>query len=128
MDDLIHAIVELGGTYPDVVQALQQAKSKGALTGRFAIDAVPAGGRRYDRGSPSHDSHDQESDGPGRQNPRENGDDEQLSNTGVAMANPLPGLFESGQKTFDSPAGPSSPGTADGKQGRSKRPWLDTMK
>ncbi len=49
VDDVIRAIVELGGTYPDVVQALQQAKEKGALTSRFAVDAVPEAGRSYER-------------------------------------------------------------------------------
>jgi hypothetical protein len=46
---VIRAIVELGGTYPDVVQALQQAKSDGALAGRFRVDALPQPGRQYDR-------------------------------------------------------------------------------
>jgi len=49
LDDVIRAIVELGGTYPDVVQALQEAKSAGALASRFEVDAVPAAGRTYDR-------------------------------------------------------------------------------
>ncbi len=46
---MIRAIVELGGTYPDVVQALQQAKADGALPSRFEVDALPQPGRRYDR-------------------------------------------------------------------------------
>jgi flagellar basal body P-ring protein FlgI len=49
VDEVIRAIVELGGTYPDVVQALQQAKSDGALAGRFRVDALPQPGRQYDR-------------------------------------------------------------------------------
>jgi hypothetical protein len=49
VDDVIRAIVALGGTYPDVVQALQQAKSDGSLLGRFEVDALPEAGRRYDR-------------------------------------------------------------------------------
>jgi len=49
VDDVIRAIVAMGGTYPDVVQALQQAKVDGALPGRFEIDALPQPGRRYDR-------------------------------------------------------------------------------
>ena len=49
VDAVLRAIVELGGTYPDVVQALQQAKASGALLGRFEVDALPAAGRRYDR-------------------------------------------------------------------------------
>jgi flagellar basal body P-ring protein FlgI len=49
VDDVVHAIVELGGTYPDVVQALQQAKHDGALKSRFLVDALPEVGRPYDR-------------------------------------------------------------------------------
>jgi hypothetical protein len=47
VDAIIRAIVELGGTYPDVVQALQQAKSNNALAGRFEVDALPDGDREY---------------------------------------------------------------------------------
>ena len=50
VDEVIRAIVELGGTYPDVVQALQAAKSAGALASRFEVDALPEAGRTYDRG------------------------------------------------------------------------------
>jgi flagellar basal body P-ring protein FlgI len=49
VDDVIRAIVELGGTYPDVVQVLQEAKAKGSLPSRFEVDAVPEAGRTYDR-------------------------------------------------------------------------------
>ncbi len=49
VDDVIRAIVSLGGTYPDVVQALQQAKADGALPSRFEVDALPQSGRQYDR-------------------------------------------------------------------------------
>jgi hypothetical protein len=49
VNEVIRAIVELGGTYPDIVQALQQAKSEGALNSRFEVDALPEGGRPYDR-------------------------------------------------------------------------------
>ncbi len=48
VDDVIRAIVELGGTYPDVVQALQEAKAAGCLEGRFEIDALPEAGRTYE--------------------------------------------------------------------------------
>jgi flagellar basal body P-ring protein FlgI len=48
VDDVIRAIVELGGTYPDVVQALQEAKTAGCLEGRFEIDALPEAGRSYE--------------------------------------------------------------------------------
>ena len=49
VDDVIRAIVELGGTYPDVVQALQEAKNAGALASRFEVDALPEAGRTYHR-------------------------------------------------------------------------------
>lgn len=45
VDDTIRAIVDLGGTYPDVVQMLQQAKDTGALGSRFRVNALPEGGR-----------------------------------------------------------------------------------
>ena len=48
VDDVIRAIVELGGTYPDVVQAIQEAKANGCLEGRFEIDALPEAGRSYE--------------------------------------------------------------------------------
>jgi flagellar basal body P-ring protein FlgI len=51
VDEVIRAIVELGGAYPDVVQALQQAKASGALASRFEIDALPEAGRTFDRHS-----------------------------------------------------------------------------
>jgi hypothetical protein len=49
LDDVIRAIVELGGTYPDVVQAIQEARMLGALASRFEVDALPEASRSYDR-------------------------------------------------------------------------------
>jgi len=49
IDELIRAVVELGGEYPDVVQMLQQAKETGALPSRFRVNALPEPGRDYDR-------------------------------------------------------------------------------
>jgi hypothetical protein len=49
VDDVIRGIAEVGGDYPDVVQALQQARANGALTSRFEVDAIPERGRLYDR-------------------------------------------------------------------------------
>ena len=51
VDEVVRAIVELGGDYPDVVQALQQAKQDGALASRFKVDAIPRAGRDYERDS-----------------------------------------------------------------------------
>jgi flagellar basal body P-ring protein FlgI len=80
VDDIIRAIVDLGGTYPDVVQALQQAKASQALAGRFEVDALPDGNRAY-RNRESHE------------------DDELQPPLGsVEVASPLPELFFSRRK------------------------------
>ncbi len=62
VDDIIRAIVELGGTYPDVVQALQDAHAQGALPGRLAVDALPQAGRKYERVVHSGQSDQKQSD------------------------------------------------------------------
>ncbi|HEV2971492.1 MAG TPA: flagellar basal body P-ring protein FlgI [Pirellulales bacterium] len=49
VDDVIRAIVELGGDYPDVVQFLQQAKANRALSCRLEVDALPNPDRHFDR-------------------------------------------------------------------------------
>lgn len=49
VDEVIRAVVELGGTYPDVVQALQEAKASGALPSRFTVESLPTAGRYFDR-------------------------------------------------------------------------------
>lgn len=83
LDDIIRNIVDLGGTYPDVFQALQQAKALKALESRFEVDALPQGGRTYDR-LPSEDPSEEDS-----------GND-------FVVANPLPGLFSSRVAKSDS--------------------------
>ena len=54
LDEVIRAVVELGGRYPDVVQALQEAKLCNALPSRLEVDALPEAGRTYrrDEGGP----------------------------------------------------------------------------
>jgi hypothetical protein len=49
VEAVIRGIAEVGGDYPDVVQALEQASASGALPGRFAVDAIPERGRIFDR-------------------------------------------------------------------------------
>ena len=82
VDEVIRAIVELGGTYPDVVQALQQAKADGALASRFEVDALPQPGRRFDRYTANieRDGNEDASSAPGEKAPLE-------------VATPLPDLF-----------------------------------
>ena len=90
IDDVIRAIVEVGGEYPDVVQALQQAKRDGALPGRFAVDAIPRSGREYD-------PDDQSAGEPNPEN--ENGNEDEEPAAGASMdsdyrvGTPLPDLF-----------------------------------
>jgi hypothetical protein len=56
VDEVIRAVVDLGGDYPDVVQMLQQAKNSGALTSRFRVNALPEIGRTIDREENSNNS------------------------------------------------------------------------
>jgi hypothetical protein len=42
-------VVALGGSYSDVVQAIQQAADNGNLRGRVVYDAIPKLGRTYHR-------------------------------------------------------------------------------
>jgi hypothetical protein len=49
VEEVIRAVMELGGEYPDVVQMLQQAKQTGALSSRFRINALPEAGREIVR-------------------------------------------------------------------------------
>jgi flagellar basal body P-ring protein FlgI len=48
VNEVIRAVVDLGGHYPDVVQMLQQAKNTGALPSRFRVNALPEPGRDYE--------------------------------------------------------------------------------
>ncbi|HVX61061.1 MAG TPA: flagellar basal body P-ring protein FlgI [Pirellulales bacterium] len=83
LDEIIRSTVDLGGSYPDVFQALQQAKAQKALESRFEVDALPQGGRTYDR-LPSDDP------------------EEEDSGKDFVVANPLPGLFSSRVAKSDS--------------------------
>jgi hypothetical protein len=98
VDEVIRAVVELGGTYPDIVQALQQAKSKNVLASRFEVDALPKAGRRYYRDS---NGDEQEADPAAR-------DEEAGPGSEFVVGNPQPGLFaEPSEKTsskFKTPA------------------------
>lgn len=53
VDEMIRAIAELGGNYPDVVQALQQARATKALQSRLEIEAIPKAGREFEREAPA---------------------------------------------------------------------------
>ena len=49
LDEVIKAVVDLGGTYPDIVQMLLEAQAQKALPCRIEIDKLPQGGRVYSR-------------------------------------------------------------------------------
>jgi hypothetical protein len=76
VDDVVRAIVELGGAYPDVVLALQQAKNCRALASRLEVDALPDGGRAYKH----KDVEEKDAEPAGTMNQ-------------VEVASPLPELF-----------------------------------
>ena len=57
--NVIRAVGELGGTYPDCAQMLSQALRQANLSGRLEVDAMPQGGRVYYRPSGT-DSEDTE--------------------------------------------------------------------
>jgi hypothetical protein len=46
--DLIRTLVHVGGSYADVVAAINDAKQKGTLTARVKFDALPVPGREYE--------------------------------------------------------------------------------
>jgi hypothetical protein len=92
IDEVIRAIVELGGTYPDVVQVLQQAKTSQSLPGRFEVDAIPDANRSYIRKETEvAEDTDSEADAS---------IDETKKPERIEVANPLPELFSRrGSKT-----------------------------
>jgi hypothetical protein len=49
LDEIIRAVVDVGGTYPDVVQMLKQADIMGNLSCRLEIDCLPEANRVYRR-------------------------------------------------------------------------------
>lgn len=77
VDDVIRAIIDLGGAYPDVVQVLEEARKANALASRFEVDALPEAGREYQRMA-------KRADAP-------NG--EQAGATAGKVQSPAPGLF-----------------------------------
>lgn len=105
VDEVIRAIVELGGTYPDVVQALQEAKAAAALPSRFEVDALPEDGRTYDRLASGED--DPEDSSP-------------IARQGGA---PLPELFAGGPGP--NPAADAAPNGGSDEKTASDRPDSD---
>lgn len=78
VDEIIRAAVEVGATYPDVVQMLQEAKAARVLAGRFEVDSLPVAGRTYVR---------QKSGG------KPDADQPESSEQQFVVTNPFPDLF-----------------------------------
>jgi hypothetical protein len=60
VDEVVRAIVELGGGYAEVLQALRGAKDRDYLTCRVELDALPRPGRTYRRNEEQADDGEQE--------------------------------------------------------------------
>ncbi len=126
VDDVVRAIVELGGTYPDVVQVLQEAKANGALATRFEVDALPQAGRVYERVA--------ESDSTGS-----SGKNDKPGSSGKRLSSPLPWLFETKAEAISYKQGKSSKKDTASEGGKtantetkpgffSKMKWWDSKK
>lgn len=120
-DALVRGLGEVGATYPDLVQILQQAKEKQLLTCRLEVDAVPEGGRfyRYRRGD--------EAEGQLA--------GEESAGTGVAVTSPLPDLFpkragrRAGEARAEAPAEPDEDeASSPEKKGRPVRRALGKLR
>jgi len=55
LDEIIRAVVDMGGTYPDVVQMLRQAEREKVLSCRLEIDCLPEANRVYRRSGDSEE-------------------------------------------------------------------------
>jgi len=73
LDDLIRAIVELGGGYAEVFAAMDEAKSRGLLDARLEVDALPHPNRRFQR--------------------KDDGTEDAESEPRFHVTNPIPDLF-----------------------------------
>jgi hypothetical protein len=80
VEEVIRAVVELGGNYPDVVQMLQQAKQTGAMESRFRVNALPEVGRELVMRDREDSSEDEESS--------------TIEKASYEIETPEPGLFE----------------------------------
>ena len=74
LDEIIRAVVDLGGTYPDIVQMLRQADMMHALSCRLEVNCLPEPNRIYRRPSRESDLAEVEEEKPksfwDRWNPR----------------------------------------------------------
>jgi hypothetical protein len=97
VDEVIRAVVELGGSYPDVVQALAQASAKDALSSRFRINALPQEGRPYQRSPVASEAAPEDTA------------EEERPKRGLNVLNPISELFDfRGEKAEKAVPGPDA--------------------
>ena len=60
LDEVIRAVVDLGGTYPDIVQLIRQAEMRRVLSCRLEVDCLPEPNRIYRRSGSSESDFAQE--------------------------------------------------------------------
>jgi hypothetical protein len=49
VSDIVRQLVEVGASYPEIVELLQEARRAGSLSSRLEFDAIPQTGRTYNR-------------------------------------------------------------------------------
>ncbi|MEN6458945.1 MAG: flagellar basal body P-ring protein FlgI [Thermoguttaceae bacterium] len=120
IDEVIRAIVDLGGTYPDVVQALEEARQQGALESRLEVDALPEAGRSYDRVFEEEPTKSSKAGGRG---------DETPAARKVTPGSPAPELFEKrGAKQTEADGNSDDDGESDdGDKGEKKKGFFARM-
>ncbi|MDP6443647.1 MAG: HEAT repeat domain-containing protein [Pirellulaceae bacterium] len=106
VEELIRAIVEVGGGYGEVFQALHEAKQAGSLRSRLVVDARPRPNRTYHRR--------EETEGGG-----------EVETSRYFAPQPLPELFSNQLDRDEEPAQRETPYT---DVGESSDGWLSRMK
>lgn len=64
LDDVLRAIVGIGGGYADVYQVVREAQKSGALAARVEVNALPTADRSYDRSESTSDEPEGDSPAP----------------------------------------------------------------
>jgi len=104
--ELVQALAGVGGTYPDVVQALLQAKKSGSLASRLEVDAVPKTDRIY-QGADEIDEELEESSPKSRRG-------EEVASKGYQVDGPAPDLYPAHDKPIGDAEKASPPVEDDG--------------
>lgn len=62
LDHVIRTVVNLGGTYADVVSMLTDAQKQGLLSAKFVVEALPRPGRKYYRETDQDEGNEESGD------------------------------------------------------------------